>query len=343
MTTDQTDGLSRRTFLGAGGAIALGGSASAQGSTELDRLVAAAHNEGEVLFYCAQVDAVGKRVSDAFTKKYGVKCQHLRLSSSPLQQRFAAEAEAGKIAADLLLNGGNTAGFSAEGLKNGWIEPIRKAGIPAVSSTEFPAKYISDGAAMVMITPWLIMYNTDKVKQSAAPKDWKELLDPRFKGQIIINEPNVAPGYFDFWCAIIDNLGPDYMTALRAQNLRVFNDGVAASQSLAAGEGSFFIPTVASVVGQLAIKGAPVDMVTPALTTGSEFSVLLPTLSKIKHPNAGRLLAHYLMTEEGNKVLNADPGAISVFDPSGLPAQYKSPAPNTIARRDEVRAALGLK
>lgn len=69
----------------------------------------------------------------------------------------------------------------------------------------------------------------------------------------------------------------------------------------------------------------------------ADFRVLTER-SKARHPNAGRLLANYIMSAEGNKVFNVDPGLISVYDTSRLPRQYELPKPTTEA--DAARIAL---
>ena len=68
---------------------------------------------------------------------------------------------------------------------------------------------------------------------------------------------------------------------------------------------------------------------------------MLTHRAKAKHPNAARLFAHYVMSPDGNKIFNADPGSLSVYDTSGLPRQYESPKPNAIARRARFATLLG--
>jgi len=59
--------------------------------------------------------------------------------------------------------------------------------------------------------------------------------------------------------------------------------------------------------------------------------------------NAARLFANYVLSQEGNKVFNADPGLYSVYDLAGLPKQYVSPKPDATARKDLVLRLLGLQ
>src|SRR5688572_20093053 len=61
---------------------------AANAQAVLDALIKTAKAEGEVLFYTAATENVGRRVSDAFSAKYGIKTAFIRLNSIALQQRF---------------------------------------------------------------------------------------------------------------------------------------------------------------------------------------------------------------------------------------------------------------
>lgn len=76
--------------------------AAAAVQADLEALIKGARAEGEVTFYIALVESVGKRAADGFSAKYGVRAQFVRLVSAVMAQRYMAEAEAGNIAADLL-------------------------------------------------------------------------------------------------------------------------------------------------------------------------------------------------------------------------------------------------
>ena len=49
------------------------------------------------------------------------------------------------------------------------------------------------------------------------------------------------------------------------------------------------------------------------------------------------------MSPDGNTVFNAEDGAISVYDNGGLPRQYKSPALESMARKDLITKLLGFQ
>src|SRR4051812_7604671 len=79
--------------------------AAAHAQSDLDALIKAAKAEGEVVFYSAAVENQSKNTAEAFTAKYGIKAQYVRIGNAPMLQRYAAEVDANNPAADLVVMG----------------------------------------------------------------------------------------------------------------------------------------------------------------------------------------------------------------------------------------------
>lgn len=309
---------------------------------DLDALVKAARAEGEVLFYIGPTENTARRTADAFFAKYGIKASFVRTPGATGFQRFSTEAESGKIAADLMFLSGPGEEFAAASTKKGWTDSISQAGLPVVSSGEYPARFLLGNTAVIQVAPWIMAYNTDKVRAADAPKEWIDLLHPRFKGQILIANPRAADAYYDHWNMVLDRLGDSYLTKLRDQNLRVYQGAAPATNALSAGEGFIQGPGTSQQYQDLVDKGAPIKMVTPDLASGIEVKIILTSRARSKSSNAGRLLANFLMSQEGGKVFNADPGLYTVYDLKGLPKDYVSPKQNAAANKDQILKLLGL-
>lgn len=323
--------------------LAQAGKPPAGAAAELDALVTAAKAEGLLTFYSAAPENVGRRLGNAYTAKYGIPAQSVRLNSVPLQQRYASEADAGNFAADLVFIAGSAGAFAEDGIKKGWIEPLSAAGLPVIRSGEYPARFNRGSTGVVQIAPWLIFYNTEKVKGADVPRDWPDLLDAKWKGQLLAADPRGSDASIEFWTLILDRYGESFFARLRAQNMRVVTGGgPVVVQALAAGEGSVAVPTIAATVQGLKQKGGPVDVAMPGFTTGVEMQVVLTASARAKHPSAARLMANYVMSPEGNKVFNDDPGSVSIYDSRGLPADYQAPKPGAVARKDLIIKLFGL-
>lgn len=338
--TGISGGLWRVAAVGMAVAV-FSGTAAAQAN--LDALIKAARAEGEVTAYWAPTENVAKRSGDAFTAKYGIKTSFIRFPGDGGLQRFATEAEANTFAADLLLNSGtNSFRFAEDAIKKGWMDPVGSAGLPVVASGEFPAKFNRGATALLQLLPWQMTFNTDKIKPADFPKDWPELVNPKYKGQILFANPRCCSVFQEFWKAMLDKYGEKFLSDLAAQTGRQYPSGVPAVQGLAAGEGAITLPTVVPQVQAVRSKGAPVDSVMPAYNTGIELHVLLTARGKAKHPNAARLYANYLMSAEGNGVLNNDPGGFTMYDTAKLPAQYVPADTEAGKQNDRIAKLLGF-
>lgn len=342
----RTEGVRRsiKTSLAAAatlGAVLFSGLSHAQAN--LDALIKAAKAEGEVLAYWAPTENVAKRSGDAFTAKYGIKTSFIRFPGDGGLQRFGSEAEANTFAADLLLNSGTGSfRFAEEAIKKGWMDPVGSAGLPVIASGEFPAKFNRGATALLQLAPWQMTFNTDKIKPADFPKDWPDLLNPKWKGQILFANPRCCSVFQEFWKAMLDKYGEKFLSDLAAQTGRQYPSGVPAVQGLAAGEGAITLPTIVPQVQAVKSKGAPVDSIMPAYTTGIELHVLLTARSKAKHPNAARLYANFLMSREGNAVLNSDPGGFTMYDTAQLPAQYVAADIEASKQNDRMAKLLGF-
>jgi iron(III) transport system substrate-binding protein len=310
-------------------------------TTDVNALVKAAKAEGETTFYCSPSENVCKRLASSFEAQYGVKASFLRMTSGTLLQRYAAEAQAGNASADLVIVAGGIAVFAADGVKNGWIEPVVAAGIPALRSAEFPDRFTRGPTAIVGIQPWAFYYNPDKVKGGDIPREWTDLLNTRFKGQVLVADPKATDAALDVWALLLDKYGEGYYAKLRGQEPRSYAAVIPALQALGAGEGSVGIPSGRAAIEELKARGAPIVPVVPGMTTGIELQVMLTARNISKHPNAGRLMAHYVMSRAGNKVFNDDPGSVGVYDTANLPSGYESPKPGTLARKETIYKLLG--
>ena len=306
-------------------------------------MVKAAQAEGTLTIYSSATENVARRTAEGFTAKYGVKAQFLRLAgSTPLQQRFSAEADAGTPNADVIFSAGGSLPFAHEGVSKGWMSSIGELNLPSVVSGQFPDKFNDKVGAIIQIAPWQIAYNTEKVKGDAIPKNWGDVFKTAGRGDLLIPDPGSSDAYLDLWATILDDQGPGWFAKAVALQPRKYTSGVPAVQSLAAGEGMFQIPTVAAQARTVRDKGAPIDTVMMEHTAGVEMRILVTSLKRAPHPNAARLMAEYVMSPEGNKVFNDEPGSLSVYGTSALPKRYVASSLEALKRKDEFRKLLGF-
>ena len=139
-----------------------------------------AKSEGEVNYYASNNPALSQRMADGFNARYPeVKVNIVRLASGPLGKRYATEADAGNFVADILQLGDPL--LIRDGREKGWFTDIDE--LPAHQA--WPGEYKGTHYAVANIFPGTITYNTNLVNDETKPKEWTDLLDPKWKGPIL--------------------------------------------------------------------------------------------------------------------------------------------------------------
>jgi iron(III) transport system substrate-binding protein len=341
-------------------ALAVGATAAVSGSSAkapkqatllhpgpaLAALVKRAQAEGTLNFYTVPPDASVRRVVDAFTKRYGVKATWTRFGTAALQDRFGAEASAGNPRADLILISNSP--WFGDAVQKGWIVGPGAAGIPGWPANKvppgYPRKFLTNSrSAVVQLQPSGIMYNKNAVSAADAPKTWQDLLDPKWKGKIILTDPTSSPAFVDLWWAVSrKNGGASFLERLRSQATRLYPGVAPLTQALASGEAAIAVPGVPAILAPLQDRGAPIAMNIPGVTTGPE--AVIGITKDAQHPNAARLFAYWLLTPGGQAALNADPGSISPWDVKTAPEGYtRVDASISQKQADTIYKAFGVR
>jgi iron(III) transport system substrate-binding protein len=177
------------------------------------------------------------------------------------------------------------------------------------------------------------------------PKTWQDLIDPRYKGVLILGDPRTVPSYMALAHIWRQKLGDDFLKKLAAQQPVWVASVVSSTQQLAAGELPIVAPNVRTVVTPLKNDGAPIDFIEPSLTTGVEFVTAVSKTTE--SPNAARCLFNFLFTKPG-QVAFALGDSYSPFGSRDggppLPTEYVSPVAKVVAAdAPAILALLGLQ
>ena len=219
--------IRRRSFLIGSSALlvlgtgrkALAQSAAAMTPHEKE-LYEAAKKEGELTWYTAHTDditaqAVGRRFESIYP---GIKVNVLRTTAQVAYQRITQELKASAVQCDVLSS--TDVGHYVELKAKGVFEKY----IPENSSRvhDIYKGYDPDGHYFVTSAGLIgIGYNTAKVKEADAPKNWPDLLDPKWKDNIALGHPGFS-GYVGTWALTLRNqYGWDFFERLAKNNPRV--------------------------------------------------------------------------------------------------------------------------
>ncbi|WP_459615698.1 ABC transporter substrate-binding protein [Bordetella sp. 2513F-2] len=334
----------RREFLLATAGAAAGGLLPAAlraqpAALDLAELARKAGDEGGLTYYASTNPELSKRLVALFNKTYpDIKVNIVRLATGPLGRRFASEMEAGNAVADILQLGDPL--LLAEGHQKGWFADIQD--LPAHRA--WPAGFKEPYLAVVSLFPHTITYNTNLVKGEDIPRDWQGVLNDKWTGRIIMADVRNSPTLIEWAALMYDTYGADYLKRLASLKPRVVASTLPGTQMVAAGEAAFVLPNLRMVSYSLIEKGAPLDDVTPSPNSGLESMLAISTRSR--SPNAARLFANFILTQEGQTVLSKDTAASPMAGVAGalpLPADFhRAKIKEALARAPELLKLLGL-
>lgn len=266
---------------------------------ETAKLYEAAKKEGKIVWYVTTPLEAMNAIAAKFQERYpGITVQALRIVGPQQYQRFMQETQAKQYIADNLQLGDqpSVVALANDKLIVDWKVP---------TSDRIPEAFrIGNHAYATHMTDNAIIYNVNKVTPEEVKilKDWKGILDPRFKGRFAVTTQKCgscyAPVHMFLDPKFKDRYGPDFLAKVAAQKPAVYSEVLVPVDRVVAGEHDF---TFWSWEAAGIIKwqqGAPIRWIHPNPTptysnSWSAISAFAP------HPNAARLFLNWLMSEEG--------------------------------------------
>ncbi len=151
-----------------------------------------------------------------------------------------------------------------------------------------------------------IAYNTDRVPEAEAPKSWKDLLDPKWRGTISTKQVT-SGSQFVQWYELRRLYGDGFWKDFAKQRPRGFDSRAQIFDRLSRRATTRFCGMAEWAGYQLAKdKGAPVRFVVPE--DGAPTATLATGLAtKAPHPQAARLFLDWLMSPRGQAVYQNNP------------------------------------
>jgi iron(III) transport system substrate-binding protein len=298
--------IGRRSFIMGGSAlVALGGRALAEADAEMTshekELYEAAKKEGgELTWYTAHSDDItAQALGRSFEQLHsGLKVNVLRTTAQVAYQRVTQEIKASAIQCDVFSSTdiGHSVELKAKGNFEKYVPDNSTKVLDIYKGYDPDGFYFVTSAGMIGIG-----YNTSKVKEADAPKNWTDLLDSKWNNNIALGHPGFS-GYVGTWALTLRNqYGWDFFEKLAKNNPRVgrsINDTVTmlnAGESAIAGSGP--VGTLMESVQ----KGNPLAMNYP--TDGTVLIIAPSSIMKgCKHPVAARLFMEFLLSARASQI-----------------------------------------
>lgn len=265
----------------------------AQATSELETKAKA---EGKVSFY-ANITAV-EPIIESFIKKYGVKAEYTRLSTSKFVPTVTTEHAAGKLMADVLQAPMPILEILAEkGILATYKSPI---------AAEYPAWTNKDGKIQIFGIEYIaLIYNKELVKPADVPKRYEDLTDPKWRGKIVMPDPSSHATTISWLVGLKETLFKAEEPWLK------FLKGLAANKPMFVAS---LGPTPAPIESGEKLIGIsmPKYIITKAPAPLDWARVDQPLLgtprgiamaAKAPHPNAARLFIDYWLSKEAMKIM----------------------------------------
>jgi iron(III) transport system substrate-binding protein len=265
------------------------GLVAAAASAQDGNILAGAKREGRVVWYTVAEES--QQLAQEFENKYPfIKVEVVRSTVYPLLNRVLNEAAAGNYLFDVIRHATFTIGL-----------PIQKGLVQVYDSAEraaFTAGWKDKQGYWTSTDDnyFVVGYNTRQVTAAEAPKDWDDLLLPKWRGRIGLDPDNHI-----LYGALEQSWGRDralaYFRRLAQQQIQFRTGNTLLSQLIVAGEYPLGF-VYAHRVELLKSQGAPMEWVStmnPIATTGGPLALA----AKARNPNAGKLLIDFVLSREG--------------------------------------------
>ena len=258
-------------------------------------LIKGAREERQMVFYSTLPVNQFAVLKQAFNSRYSfLTLQQYYSPRQGILNRALSEARAGKQVADvLMLDVSYGSQLMKEGIVHPYLFPERKR--------FFDGSYDKQGYwyTMYHLTVALI-YNTRQVKAEFVPRDYNQLLHPRWKKELLF-DPEAGYILAAMESAWGREKAVSYLSKLSTQDVSFRRGGTLTAQLVAAGEYPIAIAINGETAAEMGDNGAPLG-----------FSVLTPRIikpngiflaKKAPNPHAALLFTEWVLSEEGQRFL----------------------------------------
>ncbi|HEY2016336.1 MAG TPA: ABC transporter substrate-binding protein [Bryobacteraceae bacterium] len=268
--------------------------AAAAHATTLDdtmqKLAAAAEKPGNIIWYESSPDDQAQKIATAFRKRFPtLTIQHIRdTGGNSIGARIIQESQGGTRTADVVTTG---AAIKRPLTERGLLRAIDAASL-GLSPELAPTAYGVVTTAVV----YVIIYNSDVVSPADAPKQWTDLLNPKWDGKLGIWVRGEGQGALSAAWGV-DKVA-DYVRKMNALHPNLLQSTFPLAQQIAAGESEVGFTLYHSAQPALR-RGAPIKVVVADPVPAGLLYSMVPV--KSQNPDGGLLLSLWLATDEGAK------------------------------------------
>jgi iron(III) transport system substrate-binding protein len=263
-----------------------------------EELYPKAKQEGSLVVYSVWDIEHLRAVTDAFMKRYpGIRASYWQGRNPEIVTRVLTEFQGGQASVDVILS-------------DNAPPVLRAAGAMAAYDTvQKNVLYLHDPTLpTVSLQIQALAYNTKKIKPADLPKSWEDIANPKYKGMIALDDPMRAGPLSSMLAGLKTQWNDDarfnkFLGGLKALKVPVHKSTSAMFRLVISGEYAICMPALLHDVIEEVHKGTPVDYVrtVPPVIFPRQAGIY----AKAPNPNAAKLFAEWLISDEGQKTIDS--------------------------------------
>ncbi len=278
-----------------------------------EKALAGAKKEGKVVVWGPPGELIRKALTEGFSKAFpDITIEYSGARGGEQATRIKAERDGGVYSVDLLLSGTTTANVQMKPMKA--LDPIPPALIlPEVTEGKYwkgnAVEYSDEETRLNLVfvnsLKVLLVYHPDQVKPEEID-ELPKLLNPKWKGKFIINDPlPTGAGNVTFrwiWRVLGPEKATDYYKKIRAAAGVVDRDQRRQIEWVSQGKYAFLLAPSDGTLGQLLKRGLKVGLLPELKDYGTYVSASFGSamlVNKAPHPNAATVFLNWVLGKEG--------------------------------------------
>ncbi len=248
--------------------------------------ISAAH-AGEVVLYSSNQPELLDVIAQGFKEKTGNTLSSVRMGTGEAMKRISAERA--NPLCDVFWSGDVSVLDNAKADFESYKSPEAEGLSPSMIDKD--AKWIASNTHLMVF-----MINTKLIPENEAPKSWAELLDPRWKGKIVMASPEKSGTAYAQVYGVYKMFGDEGLAKL-VDNATILDSSSLVYKGTAEGEFPLGITLEYAAYGYVAGGNPDVKIIYPSdgVISAPEGAAMI---KGCKHPEEAKQLIDYLLSKE---------------------------------------------
>jgi len=274
----------------------------------------AAKEEGMLSLYSSVPEQQAEAIKEQFIADTGVDAELFRAPGAELAQRIYSEAEAGALAADIVVLSDATDALNMK--EEGILKEFEIEGLAEhiVDQTSYDPDFAFYPFHLYLFVPAI---NTEVVEDPDSIEGFEDLVDPQFADKFGTTAAGIGGSGVAIAAFEQEELSEDWLQKMADNRPVIFEGSAAVGLALAQGKisaGLVFEPGAITLIAD----GAPIKLLYPE-DTGVIGAVTYQSITTdAPHPAAAELYHRWSLSKHGQSVLTST-GARSIRDDAAAP------------------------